>query len=237
MYCVNARLPAATRRGRPARSAARRRPPAPGRSAARTPAYSTSAPSPITPTRRRESPVSQRGNKPDYATVPGPRQIERSSTASIACTARASGSRSTTPSTATSPTRRTRRSLCLARDGGLLHQLGRVPQLEGAPDRELHAVPARRIRRRAPASTRSSPADWSSPTASTSRAMTPSACRCTCRRRRSRTTPTRSCGATSGRRRSCAPTAHGPQSVVDPAQRQDDQDAHHGRLRGISTPI
>ena len=112
-------------------------------------------------------------------------------------------SRSTTTSTATSPVRRptahrAARYTC-ARQGGGLHELGRVPQLQEPAREVLHAVPAARSQ---PAdqrpSTAASPAGSSSPTAPRSRPTTPSTCRCACPRPRSRTPRTSRSGATSG---------------------------------------
>ena len=51
-------------------------------------------------------------------------------------------------------------SLRVAGHRGLLHQLGRVPELEEPAGQVLHAVPAHAIPRRAPAPTPASPAVW-----------------------------------------------------------------------------
>ena len=87
------------------------------------------------------SPRCRASTDPDIATVPAASRISSTrSTGSSASTARASGSRSTTPSTATSPTPRTA-FVPLAGDRRVLHQLGRVPELEAAAGRHDDAVP------------------------------------------------------------------------------------------------
>ncbi len=145
LYCVDTNYHAAARVPRPRRGLSHATPPASRRFRAQNPGLFNASGVSDHPYPSNGTPVNDGGKDPNFAAFP---DLGRSRPdvrpRHLASTGRTSTTRSTTPSTATSPTRPSAPQVRFAGDRRVLHQLGRVPELQELAGQVLHAVPAHR---------------------------------------------------------------------------------------------